>query len=173
MTRLLKSAAAEAADPRRSFGFRIWHLKHAWARHVEAALTPERLTHMQFVLLRTVQTLANAGHRPTQTRLSDVLATDRMTVSKVLRLLEQKGLLTRPVHPDDPRAHHVQLTSAGLAALDRAVPLVLSAQEAFFGRLGAQRLKEFGTMLDDLLSFEGHPLFTSPTSQEAKPSWTE
>lgn len=173
MTTFLNNVAAEAADPIRSFGFRIWHLKHAWARHVEAALTSERLTHMQFVLLRTIRTLADAGHRPTQTRLSDALATDRMTVSKVLRLLEQKGLLTRPVHPDDPRAHHVQLTPAGFAVLNRAIPLVLAAQQSFFGRLGTRRLTEFSAMLDDLLSFEGNTLLTSPTSQEAKPSWTE
>ncbi len=158
-------------DPARSFGFRIWHLKHAWSRHVEAALTAERLTHMQFVLLRATQTMAGAGHRPTQARLADLLATDRMTVSKVLRLLEHKGLVARPVHPDDPRAHHVQVTPAGLAVLDRAVPLVMAAQHAFFGRLG-NRLPAFSAMLDDLLAFHGPP-FASPPSKEGVPAWTE
>ncbi len=167
MTSLAQFADDAARNPARSFGFRIWHLKHAWARRVEAALAPEGLTHMQFVLLRATQTLAEAGHRPTQARLADTLATDRMTVSKVLRLLEQKGLMARPVHPDDPRAHHVQLTPAGADAMARAVPLVLAAQERFFGRLGADRLSAFSDMLDELLALDGNPLFTPALAQEA------
>ncbi len=167
MTSFAQFADDSARDPMRSFGFRIWHLKHAWARRVETALAPEALTHMQFVLLRTTQTLAELGHRPTQSRLADTLAADRMTVSKVLRLLEQKGLIARPVHPDDPRAHHIQLTPAGADAMGRAMPLVLAAQEQFFGCLGAARLTAFSDMLDELLALSG-PLFTSPILPEVQ-----
>ena len=96
-----------------------------------------------------------------------------MTVSKVLRLLEHKGLMARPVHPDDPRAHHVQLTPSGAGVLGRAVPLVLAAQDRFFGHLGADRLTAFSDMLDELLALDGNPLFASAFPQEVHPAWTE
>ena len=146
------------ASPARTFGFRLWHVQHAYVRHVEAALTPLGLTHMQYVMLRAADYLAQAGEQPTQARLAEVMATDRMMVSKVLRLLEGKGFVVRPVHPDDCRAHHVVLTEAGRRLLARAVPLGLQAQQEFFGRLGPSHMEQLSSILDELLQLQGNPI---------------
>ncbi|MBV9747338.1 MAG: MarR family transcriptional regulator, partial [Acetobacteraceae bacterium] len=146
----------------RSFGFRLWHLKHAWSRRLEAALAPLGLTYLQFVMLRAADRLARHGERPSQARLAEVLATDRMLVSKVLRLLTQKGLIVRPVHPEDARAVEIVITEAGRQVLRAARPIAQAAQDEFFGRLGPERLNEFDKMLDELLAADGCPLFAAP-----------
>lgn len=148
--------------PHRSFGYRLWMLRHAWTRRLEAALQATELTHMQFFLLRATEHVVNLGEVPTQSRLADGLHIDRMTASKVLRNLEAKGLLVRAVHPDDPRANSVALTAAGAALLRRATLLVVAEQDRFFGRLGEARKAEFSTMLDELLANDGCPFAAVP-----------
>ncbi len=125
-----------ADDPCRSFGFRLWHLKHAWSRRLEAELAPLGLTYLQFVMLRAADRLARLGERPSQARLAEVLATDRMLVSKVLRLLTQKGLIVRPIHPEDARAVEVVITEAGRQALLAARPIAQAAQDGVLRAAG-------------------------------------
>lgn len=148
----------DEASPLRSFGFRLWHVRHAFTRRLDAALMPLDLTHMQYVMLRVVDYLARAGEQPTQARLAEGAAVDRMLVSKVLRLLEAKGLVGRSMHPDDARAHHVVLTDAGQRLVADAIPVALRVQADFFGRLGAARMAELGALLDELLLLEGNPI---------------
>ena len=138
--------------PHRSFGYRLWMLRHAWTRRLEAVLQATDLTHMQFFLLRATEHVASLGEVPSQSRLADAMHIDRMTASKVLRNLEAKGLLVRAVHPDDPRANSVALTDAGGVLLRRATLLAVTEQDRFFGRLGAARKAEFSAMLDELLT---------------------
>ena len=135
--------------PQRSFGYRLWRLRHAWTRRVEAVLGRTGLTHMQFFLLRVLEHCA--CDRPSQTRLAELLEVDRMTISKVVRTLEAKGLLTRVPHPDDPRANLLALTEAGHTVAAEAAELALAEQNRFFGRLGPARSVEFSAMLDELL----------------------
>ncbi len=142
-------------QPHRSFGYRLWMLRHAWTRRLEAALQGTELTHMQFFLLRATVHVASLGEVPSQTHLADWLRIDRMTASKVLRNLEAKGLIARAVHPNDPRANSVVLTTDGAALLQKATLLAATEQERFFGRLGAARKAEFSEMLDELLTNDG------------------
>jgi len=141
--------------PQRSFGYRLWMLRHAWTRRLEAVLNETELTHMQFFVLRMIEHVSSLGAVPSQTRLADQLHIDRMTVSKVLRTLEAKQLVVRAVHPDDPRANSVALTADGAAVLRRATVLVVTEQNRFFGRLGPERKAEFSAMLDELLDIDG------------------
>ena len=138
--------------PHRSFGYRLWMLRHAWTRRLEAVLQATELTHMQFFLLRAAEHVVSLGEVPSQSRLADAMHIDRMTASKVLRNLEAKGLLVRAVHPDDPRANSVALTGAGALLVRRATLLVVAEQDRFFGRLGEARKAEFSAMMDELLT---------------------
>ena len=154
----------DEASPLRSFGFRLWHVRHAFTRRLDAALAPLGLTHMQYVMLRMVDFLAQAGEQPTQARLAEGAAVDRMLVSKVLRLLEAKGMVDRSAHPDDARAHHVVLTPAGQRLVAEAVPVALRVQAEFFGRLGKARMAQLGALLDELLLLEGNPIAPACTA---------
>ena len=150
-------------DPSRTFGFRLWHVRQALSRRLEAELAPLGLTYLQYIMLRAADRQARLGERPSQARLASVLAMDRMLVSKVLRLLQHKGLIVRPVHPGDARAVEIVLTEAGRRALAAALPVAGAAQDAFFGALGPKRLVEFSRALDDLLAADGGTLFARHT----------
>ena len=152
--------------PIRSFGYRLWMLRHAWTRRMEAAVAPTSLTHMQFFLLRAVDHATAFGDTPSQTRIADGLQIDRMTVSKVVRTLEAKGLLDRAVHPDDARAKGLALTPEGRALIRRATNLVHAEQERFFNRLGPAGKAAFSQSLDTLLELEGVDL-SIPISRKA------
>ncbi len=64
--------------------------------------------------------------------------TDVMMTSEVVRTLEEKGLVTRAVHPDDPRARVVSLTAEGRSIAQQAMALVEEVDEQFFRESGEQ-----------------------------------
>ena len=132
-------------------------LRHAWIRRLETAIDGTGLTHMQFFAMRVVQHVAALGEVPSQTHIADLLHIDRMTISKVLRTLEGRGMIARAVHPADPRANSVAITAAGHALLREASDLANAAADRFFDRLGPERKQAFSAMLDDLLSQDGCP----------------
>jgi DNA-binding MarR family transcriptional regulator len=141
--------------PSDSFGYRLWHVSHAWQRRMEAALAPLDLTQLQFVTLAKTAWISRTGEIPSQTRVACEAAMDRMMISKVIRLLECKGYITRAPHPDDPRANRIDLTDAGYAALTQAMEIVLAEQADFFGRLGEAGKNALAEQLDRLLRAEG------------------
>ena len=141
--------------PQTSFGYRIWMLRHVWTRRADAALGPTGLTHMQYFMLRMIEHVSGLGRTPSQTHLADALHVDRMTVSNVVRTLEAKQAVTRGVHPDDPRANSVELTSKGRQVLSQATLLVYAEQDRFFGRLGPEAKAQFSATLDKLLENTG------------------
>jgi DNA-binding MarR family transcriptional regulator len=156
-------ASSEASDfpickPAESFGFRLWHVTHAWQRRLEGALAPLDLTHLQFVMLAATAWLSRQGETPSQTRIAGFTSVDRMMVSKILRLLEAKGYLGRSLHPDDTRANRVDLTPTGRAILSRAVDVMRTTQDEFFGRLSAEGRNALAKQLDRLLQLEGRCL---------------
>jgi DNA-binding MarR family transcriptional regulator len=129
-------------------------VKSAWRRFFETKLAAIGLTHTQFVVLANTGWLIFEGEMPTQTRIAAQIACDRMMISKVLRALEEKGLVTRLAHPDDPRANRVELTAQGWEALAHGGPMAIAAQEAFFGRLGEAGMMQLATQLGRLMQFE-------------------
>jgi DNA-binding MarR family transcriptional regulator len=151
-----QSPAEPLCRPAESFGFRLWHVTHAWQRRLEAALAPLDLTHLQFVMLAATNWLSRQGETPSQARIACFTGLDRMMVSKILRLLQGKGYLIRSTHPDDPRANRVELSPSGLAALEKAIPVARATQETFFGRLPPCGRQALADQLDALLSLEGH-----------------
>jgi DNA-binding MarR family transcriptional regulator len=60
---------------------------------------------------------------------------DVMMTSQVLRTLERKQLITRSIHPHDPRARAIALTRAGHAVLEQALPAVEAVDRDFFGAI--------------------------------------
>ena len=149
-------SAEGRCEPASGPGWRLWHAQRAWVRHLEAALTPLGLTHTQLLVLAAAGRLGREA--PSQARLAEHVGIDRMTASRVLRLLEAKGHVARAPHPGDPRANGVALTRAGADALARALPLACRAQRAFFGRLDPEGQRALDAQLARLLGPERrHP----------------
>jgi DNA-binding MarR family transcriptional regulator len=136
---------------RASFGFKAVHVAQRWQRRLEKALEPVGLTHLQFILLATIDWLERSGEVPSQARLANFTLFDRMMISKVLTLLTQKGLVERDTHPSIPKAKRVDLTADGRRALEQARPLWAETEQRYFGQVGAEGMAQLGALLDDLL----------------------
>jgi len=113
-------------------GFLLWQVAHQWQRRMTAALKPLDLNHVQFILLASLERLAEGTEFVAQVDLASHAKTDAMMTSKVARKLEQKGLLTRTTNPSDNRVKLLNLTPAGKRKLAKAKKHVLAVDHGFF-----------------------------------------
>lgn len=135
--------AEEAHD---SPGFLLWQVTSLWQRRISAVLRPHDLTQVQFALLASILWLAQRESAISQVALARHAKLDVMMTSQVLRTLEGRGLITREVHPEDPRAKALSLTRSGIALAWLAIPAVEQADREFFAALG----KRQSPFMDDL-----------------------
>jgi len=75
-------------------------------------LAPLGLTQAAFEVLITLRSLA-PEHRLTPTELHKSILVTSGGMSKVLRLLQEQGYITRQENPDDRRSMYIELTEAG------------------------------------------------------------
>ncbi len=96
-------------------------------------LAPTGLKISQFSLLGfvTAQGPVSIG------RLSDLLATDRTTLTRNLGPLLKDGLIER-AQSDDKRRHELVATAAGRAMFKRALPLWAAAEQEVRDAMGAK-----------------------------------
>lgn len=132
MSRSLETGFSDADQ---SPGLLLWQVTNSWQARVRAALKPHGLTHVQFVLLASL-TWLDSEEPVTQKRLAEHAATDPMMTSQVLRVLEQRGLVERQVHPDDARARALRVTREGAALANATVGVVEAVDREFFSVLG-------------------------------------
>jgi DNA-binding MarR family transcriptional regulator len=120
------------------------------SRYVSAAydqvLTASGLRTTQFGILYALA----ARSAQTITELSAIMAMDRTTLGRNLKLLEQDGLLRYRPGPDR-RERLVELTAKGRKKLEAAYPLWQEAQEQFESRFGAARANELRNTLRSVL----------------------
>ena len=153
-TRRRRSAPRGASEarpwrPEGSLCYRLKHAYHAWTRHFDAALRPLGLTHVQFIALHAIERHRQRGEIPSQVQVAAATQLDPMMISKILRLLEQRGYLKRSQHPADPRANALHLTHAGDALVRAAIPVVRDAHAAFFDcRLDGDSQQALAALLD-------------------------
>ena len=112
-------------------------------RHLE----PSGLTITQFGLLGHVALMPEV----TIGKLADTLAMDPTTLTRNLAPLVARDLVRSDPDPEDRRVRRLDLTAAGRAALDRALPLWKQAQNRLAERLGAADTKALNALLDRAL----------------------
>ena len=88
-------------------------------RKFDDALRTVNITSGQYSLLVTLQ----RPKPPMISELAALLAMDRTTLTKNLKPLERRGLISARIDSDDARVRSVSLTSSGQELLARAVPL--------------------------------------------------
>lgn len=96
-----------------------------------------------------------------QKTLSDTLNFDRTTMVHLLDALGEKGYIRRDPDPNDRRAHAVQLTEAGAAALAEANAHTRQAELEFLSPLTAEEQGQLRELLQRLI----HP--TAPDASSA------
>ncbi len=126
-----------------------------WQAAVDRAVAPFELTHAQYSLLASLRGLTRSGDKPSQRELADFTGLDPIFVSKLVRTLEQKGLIERGPHPADTRAVELSLTTRGTQLIDRAIKVVHALLDELLEPLGgydSTATKAFGATLQQLLS---------------------
>lgn len=136
--------------PEDSPGYLLAQLTLIWQRKQKKVLDPLDLTQTQFVLLSSIAWLTNKSECVTQVEIADLNNFDRMMVSKVLRTLQTKKLITRQEHKTDTRAKIVTLTPNGKKILQTALSKVESADIEFFSSIG-QKLSDLNAIMHQLI----------------------
>jgi DNA-binding MarR family transcriptional regulator len=122
------------SGPMLSPGFWLHHAALAWRAELDARLRRLNLTPTQFMLLAAAGWLEHLAGPPTQQQVADQAGADRMMTSRVIRTLENAGLLARQAHESDGRGLRVTLTPAGRDMLRRATAIAREVDALFFGR---------------------------------------
>lgn len=130
----------EAATTCACFNFR--KASRAVTQLFDEALQPTGLRSTQLVILIA----AAVFDVPSVSRLARELVMDRSTLTRNLRPLERRRLLTL-VTGKDVRSRLVVLTPAGREALAKALPVWEDAQQRFQDQIGAKR---WGHLLESL-----------------------
>ncbi len=134
-------------------------------RPLERSLPIALLRAREAVMARFRPLLAERGFTEQQWRVLRVLdefgpldpseIADRSVImppsmSRILKTLEERGMVSRTPHPQDMRRHTVSLTPAATEAVAKAAPgsnAVYAELEEVYGR---ERLEELIRMLEDL-----------------------
>ena len=143
---------ASLGGPDHAIGFVLWRLVNRYVREVDRSLAAAGLdlTHLQFETLIQAAWLGREGQAATQAELARFGGIQPMQVSLMLKTLEGKGLVARPRDPSDIRTKRVEVTAAGVAALRRALPVVIDVQRRLFGERGSPG----GGLVNSLLDLE-------------------
>jgi DNA-binding MarR family transcriptional regulator len=132
----------------------ILALQHTAARVIEpwARVLKSRfqLTLSQYNVLRILR-----GARPTRLACREI--SDRMVardpdITRLVDRLADRGLVDRVRERNDRRVVEVGITEAGLAVLQELDDDVERFPKAVIGHLGAKRLEQLGTLLQDVLT---------------------
>jgi DNA-binding MarR family transcriptional regulator len=120
-------------------------------RKLEETFAKFGLTHWEFDVLATLRQ-SGAPYCLAPTTLFSSLMVTSGTMTHRLQQLESKGLVSRVPNSSDARSTLVQLTSAGLSLIDRAVEAHVENERRILSRLKASDLAALDTRLAKLLA---------------------
>ena len=106
-----------------------------WHSSIKNELRTVGISHPQFVVMTVLNFLSQHDEYVTQTSIAKIADMDVMSVSQIIRGLEEKGYLSRTSNPRDTRANAVRLLEKGQEAIKLALPIVEKIDETFFGVL--------------------------------------
>ncbi|MDR1159817.1 MAG: MarR family winged helix-turn-helix transcriptional regulator [Syntrophomonadaceae bacterium] len=123
------------SDSDASTGLIFIRAYNKWHTAIKNELRDVGITHPQFVVMTVINFLSQSDDFITQTSVAKMADMDVMSVSQIIRGLEEKGYLLRTANPKDTRANAVRLLGKGQKAIKRALPIVEKIDEDFFGVL--------------------------------------
>ncbi|HWD81826.1 MAG TPA: MarR family winged helix-turn-helix transcriptional regulator [Kribbella sp.] len=119
--------------PLASPGFWLHHAALRWRAELDRRLREVGLTPTQFLLLASTGWVEHTQGAPTQQQVAQTAGADRMMTSKVVKNLEDAGLLRRMPDPSDARAYRLQLTPAGRRTARKAITIAADLDKELFG----------------------------------------
>ncbi len=113
--------------------------------HYDRVMNPTGLKATQLSLLITMLLQDSASI----SQLANILGMDRTTLSRNVRLLEKKGLITVSIG-EDRREQRIGLTDRGREAIDQAIPFWEEAQAEVVAACGGEWVQDFLSKLKKL-----------------------
>jgi DNA-binding MarR family transcriptional regulator len=117
-------------------GSLVWQLAMRWRTKVDRAVAPFGLTHAQYSALASLWAMTRKGLTPSQRDLADYTGLGPIYVSKLVRSLEAKGLVTRQSDLTDTRVVRLALTDHGAGTVLQAMAVVRDLDRRLTASLG-------------------------------------
>lgn len=130
----------------RSLPMALLRAREAVMREFRPSLRDHDMTEQQWRVLRALST----GREMEVAELANATCLLGPSLSRILRDLEERGLVTRRVPETDLRRGFVSLSPVGNALIARVGPISESIYAALTRRYGAARLKLLYEMLEQL-----------------------
>jgi MarR family transcriptional regulator, organic hydroperoxide resistance regulator len=131
-------------------GYLVWRLAMKWRTAVDAAVSSLGLTHAQYSVLASLRGMARSDVGPSQRELADHTGLDPIYISKLVRTMEESGLIERSRDPHDARAVRLAVTKQGKLVADRAIAIVGRLMGQLTESLGGQSSERVREMEADL-----------------------
>jgi DNA-binding MarR family transcriptional regulator len=125
--------------PNEKLGFLFWQLNMQWVRRVNQLVSSFDLTHTQLITLAGTRWLSQNQEEVIQQDLVDLIKIDRMLVSKMVKKNVEAGFLVKKSSEHDSRVNVLELTKKGHTKMKHVMPVMIKAEQEFFGVLGEER----------------------------------
>ena len=136
--------APQVPSPKDYIGYTLWCKANKWAKYVNQKLEPYNLVQSDMYTLIAIGVLLRTNPEVTQSSAAKYTGMHTMAVSKIVRKLEKKELITRHTS-SDPRAKALSVTPKGWEVLIATTTILTRAQDEFFP-------KNAQTILNDQLN---------------------
>ena len=137
-----------------SLGYQLSMAARLQERRLDEGLRKFGLTRTSWCVLLAV---GNEGLAQ-PSLIAEFIGIDRTATSRVLRQMEEAGLIARNSGAGDRRKTSVTLTRAGKDVLEKGVPLALDNNKIMSDRLTTGELQELCRLLSKLRADEDIPL---------------
>lgn len=147
-------------NPQDKLGYLFWQINMQWVRKVNQLVSQFDMTHTQLLTLVGTKWLGTKQEEVIQQDLVELIKIDRMLVSKMVKKNVEAGFLEKKSSKTDSRVNVLQLTAAGQERIMQVYPLMMQADEEFYGLLGDQK-KPLTKQLQQLLELIEEHMNTS------------
>lgn len=135
-----------SAAQRRSLSIGLLRAREAVMGHLRPILAEHEVTEQQWRVIRVLEG-ADMLDASEVAQKAFILAP---SLTRMIRSLEERGLITRHKDRSDGRRVLLQLTDAGRAVIDEVVPDARRVYDGIYARFGPDRVEALIDMLDEL-----------------------
>jgi DNA-binding MarR family transcriptional regulator len=126
---------SEIKNKNESLGLIIWQLSNLWQRKANSLLQKHNLTHAQFAILDTLNTLSTNSKNIAQNQICEFAGTDKMMTSKIITSLQEKKFVKRSENKEDLRSNNIIITEKGKAVCLKSKAELKAFESSFFSSL--------------------------------------
>ena len=138
-----------------SAGFLLWKITSLWQNRLSTVLGEFGINQTQFAIMASLKWFEEHNEETTQAHLVEHSKIEKMTVSKSVRSLENKNLISRVKSETDARAINIKFTKEGAKIINKAIVAIESADDEFFSSLSSQELEQYKLVIAKVVRNNG------------------